>query len=501
MGEDRVVVVGAGMGGLVAALELVRLGARVTLLEAADAPGGKLAPACVGGRSFDAGPTVFTMRWVFDELFESWGTSLDAQLVLRRMDILARHGWRNGSTLDLHADLARSAEAIAQFAGPREAQGFLSFAQRARRIYRALEAPFLRDTRPSMLSLMTRAARRDWRHALQMLQISPFQTMWGALEHHFRDARLQQLFGRYATYCGASPFLAPATLMLVAHVEAEGVWTLDGGMAALGQALSALAVQRGVTLRCGTAVSQVLTAQGRACGVRLADGEVIDADAVVFNGDAAALAQGLLGPEARTAVAPPQARSLSALTWLVVGKTDGFELQHHNVLFSADSRAEFDTLHRARPGVPADPTVYVCAQDRRSPHSVPTGPERLLCLINAPAHGLDHPLRPEEIDPCQHILLQRLAHQGLRLTPQALQVSTPTHFARRFPGTQGALYGEPPHGWRASFRRPDARSRLPGLYLAGGSIHPGAGVPMAALSGRLAAACWHQDRASRRRAA
>lgn len=503
MKSRRVVVVGAGVGGLVAALELATQGQEVLVVERADRPGGKLRQVEVAGQAMDAGPTVFTMRWVFDELFDRWGSSLAEQLSLTSARVLARHAWSADERLDLHADLQASADAIGVLAGPREARGFLAFAERARRIYQALEGPFIRDTRPTPWGLVARTARRNWRSLGDLAQISPFATLWHGLGAHFSDPRIRQLFGRYATYCGSSPFQAPATLMLVAHVEQDGVWLVQGGMVALAQALSHLAVQRGVVFRYGCRVQEILTDGQRASGVRLDDGEHVPAAAVVFNGDAAALAQGLLGRAVAQAVAAPAERSLSALTWNLLAHAEGFELARHTVFFSAAYDDEFRQLMHER-HLPQRPTVYVCAQDRddrglRSTHQI-AAPERLLCLVNAPATGDQHPFTSWEIHQCQRTMFETLARCGLRLTvlPQASLVTTPNDFARRYPGTQGALYGAASHGWLASFRRPQARCRIPGLYLAGGSTHPGPGVPMAALSGRLAAdSCMH-DLASTR---
>lgn len=492
MSDARVVVVGAGIGGLVSALQLATQGLRVTLLERAATPGGKMRQVVVGGQPMDAGPTVFTMRWVFDELFDGWGESLARHLQLTAAETLARHAWRGGDKLDLFADRQRSAQAIGEFAGADAARGYLTFCRRAEAIHQALERPFLRSSRPNPVSLLARAG---WQGLPAMLRISPFATLWSALGEHFRDPRLRQLFGRYATYCGSSPFTAPATLMLVAHVEQAGVWQVQGGMHRVAQCLASLAERRGVRVRYAADVERIEVRDGRAAGVRLRGGETIAADAVVFNGDAAALHAGLLGPAAPSRV-PTGTRSLSALTWNLLAEVEGFELEHHNVFFSDNYALEFDELF-GQSRLPTQPTVYVCAQDRGAtplPAPAQAGTaQRLLCLVNAPATGDGPPPFPEEIDSCRQRTMAHLAHCGLHIRHARQQVTTPRDFAAMFPATGGALYGQASHGWAASFRRPAARTRLPGLYLAGGSTHPGPGVPMAALSGQLAAASLLQD--------
>ncbi len=491
-----VVIVGAGIGGLVAALDLARQGVAVTVLERASAPGGKMRQVATGGVRLDAGPTVFTMRWVFDALFADAGTTLAEHLTLHKADILARHAWSDTERLDLHADAAQTEAAIGALAGAAEARGYRAFREESSQIYRTLERTFITAPRPSPVSLVRAVAGQGFGG---LWSIRPFDTMWAALGRHFRDPRLRQLFGRYATYCGSSPYLAPATLMLVAHVEQEGVWLVEGGMHRLAATLAKLAAAQGATIRYGAEVAEVSMAGGRASGVRLTGGEQIAADAVIVNADAAAVAAGLLGRGVQRAVrAPSGQRSLSAVTWAMQAEATGFPLSRHTVFFSRDYAAEFDAI--ARGALPGEPTIYVCAQDRDDAGARPGGgPERLLVLVNAPATGDMRPFPDSEITACADRTFAHLERCGLTVRPAAdPAVTTPETFNRLFPATGGALYGQATHGPMASFARPGSRTAVPGLYLAGGSAHPGAGVPMAALSGRLAAASVIADRGSTR---
>jgi 1-hydroxycarotenoid 3,4-desaturase len=496
---DRVVIVGAGIGGLAAAVDLAVQGIEVVVFETAAGPGGKMRAIQVDGVSLDAGPTVFTMREVFEELFASAGVSLNDHVSLKPLDVLARHAWSDNHRLDLFADIQRSADAIGNFAGAAEADGFLRFTRRSREIFETLDHTFMRAQRPSPVGLVTSAGMRGLG---PLSRISPFATMWTALGGFFRDSRLRQLFARYATYCGSSPFDAPGTLMLVAHAEQKGVWIVEGGMHQLAAALVRLAELRGAVIRYGCSVAEILTAQGRASGLRLSTGETVRADAVVSNADTAALASGLFGRAVQAAVpkTPPTVRSLSAVTWLVHGRTGGFPLSRHSVFFSNDYPAEFNDIFSQK-RLPSDPTVYVCAQDRNDTDQAPSGRERLLCLVNAPPTGDRHSYSISEVEQCRDRSFRRLERCGLRIDPSASSILTvtPTDFDRLYPGTGGALYGRASHGWMASFQRPGSRSRIPGLYLAGGSTHPGPGVPMAAISGRLAAEAVIADLASTRR--
>jgi 1-hydroxycarotenoid 3,4-desaturase len=499
--EPRVVVIGAGIGGLVSALLLARAGLQVTLVEAADAPGGKMRQPLVDGAAIDSGPTVFTMRWVFEQILEAAGFSMADLPALTPLNVLARHAWRgHEARLDLFAQRERSAEAIGDFSGAAEARRFLAFCAQARQVYAQLEGPYIRSARPTLGSMATQLGPRG---LATLAGLGPFASLWRSLGKHFHDPRLRQLFGRYATYTGSSPWQAPATLMLVAQVELDGVWSVEGGMHAIARAFAGLAQRRGATLRYASACERILAENGRVSGVRLAGGEVLPAEAVVFNGSPQALVGGLLGPAPQHAVKPlPRAqRSLSAVTWSAHVRTEGFPLVRHNVFFDDDYRSEFDDIFTAR-RLPRRGTVYVCAQDRddRAALAQP-GRERLLALVNAPAEGDRRAFDAQEIEPCEQRSLALLRQCGLHIemTPQQTLRTTPHDFHRLFPATGGALYGQATHGWMASFRRPGAATRLPGLFLAGGGVHPGPGVPMAALSGQRAAATLmaHLDSTSR----
>jgi 1-hydroxycarotenoid 3,4-desaturase len=491
------VVVGAGIGGLATAIELASAGVSVIVLERAAGPGGKLRTTEIAGRFIDVGPTVLTMKDTFDELFAHAGARFDERVSLRRAETLARHVFADGSVLDLHTDPERSVEAIRAFAGPREADGYRRFMAYAGRIHDTVEEPFLRSARPTVASMVKTAGRIGMG---ALLSIDGHRTLWASLGGFFGDARLRMLFGRYATYTGSSPFHAPATLNVIAEVERRGVWLVDGGMGRVARAFEDLALSLGIEIRYGCQVDSLMVDEGRVRGVRLVDDSRVLADAVVWNGDAEALQRGLAGPAPRKAVEGKNERSLSAFTVAQVAETAGVPLLHHTVFFSGNYEAEFTDLEAGR--APNDPTVYVCAQDRtdvgvRTDASPASSAERLFFLTNAPARGDDPSYEDgargerrvhEETYEWRTRMARTLARGGLEVKASLGEsTTTPRDFARAFPGTGGALYGPASHGMMSPFARSGATTRLPGLYLAGGSAHPGAGVPMVTRSGMLAA--------------
>jgi 1-hydroxycarotenoid 3,4-desaturase len=514
MRNKRIAVIGAGMGGLAAASTLAARGLEVVVLERNRAPGGKMREVDVGGSAVDGGPTVFTMRSVFDALFDDCGARFDTAVGLQAVRVLARHAWDDGSRLDLFTDPLESAQAIREFSGSAQAAKYLEFCQRAQQIHDTLKNGFLSAPTPSPFSLARQSVQdHGWAGFKQLWQLSPFETLWQALGTHFPDPRLRQLFGRYATYVGGSPFRTPATLMLVAHVEREGVWLVEGGMHRVAQAMANLVTRAGGRFRPNSEVREIEVKHNRVCGVRLTDGEALEVDAVVCAADVNAIASGRFGPSVRRAVAPiaPENRSLSAMTWTMKVQASGFPLLRHTVFFSDRYENEFDDIFRHH-RLPASPTVYVCAQDRTDAEPIgvtqsasangnatsPTA-ERLLCLVNAPAVGDGRGLDAQEVERCQQQTFERLSRHGLQLSSLATVRTTPREFEQMFPATGGALYGRAPHGWLSTFRRPGSRSRLEGLYLAGGSTHPGPGIAMSTQSGRLAAASVIEDLASIRK--
>ncbi len=439
------------MGGVAAAMLLAAAGREVIILERADTLGGK-------ARAMPAANGI-TMLPVFQALFD--GAPMPG---LTRQGLLARYRWGDGAMLDIVDGVEANADAIGRFAGRAATQGYRDFAARGKRYFEALQEPFIEAHRPGAMALTANAtlARR--------LGISALAPLWEGLGEHFAAPRLRQVFGRAACYVGASPLLAPATLMMISHIEQLGVWDVEGGVMGLVEAMAEAARARGATIRLGAEAVDLRVLAGRVAGVGLAGGEVVAADAVIANADCAALGAGLLGRDAARAVPalPANKRSFSALTWRLRPQ----EMPSQNVFLPDDPTAEFTELH-FRNRLPAQPSVQVSGGDT--------------AMIMAPARADTRPTPPEAITACGQAARALAAAAGCPIEFEDHVPNTPDDFARQYPGTGGALYGQAVHGWAASFSRPVARTKLPGFFLCGGGTHPGAGVAMAAISGRLAA--------------
>ncbi|WP_299549717.1 1-hydroxycarotenoid 3,4-desaturase CrtD [uncultured Tateyamaria sp.] len=477
---QRAVIIGAGIAGLACAARLRAAGFAVTLLERHAAVGGKIRAVPSKAGPIDAGPTVLTMRHVFDDLFAQLGTTLEDHVKLIKQNELARHFWPDGSTLSLYADEERNIGALRSFGGNDAVADFLKFTKRTRQLFTAFDAPMMQAPEPKLGALTKHVLKQPY----LIPAMAPLSTLKTLLKRSFRDPRLRQLFGRYATYVGGSPTHAPAILSLIWQAEANGVWVVKGGMHRLTQALLHVLDTNGVDTVTNAHVDRIEVRNGRAIAVQLLDGTRLPCDVLVHAGDPRALATGALGPD--TAQIAPQTarakRSFSARVLSFAATPHGPDLAHHNVFFAEDAQAEFRDLMAGR--VPQNPSFYICALDRGQGTNAPQL-ERFEIITNAPATA---DTQPEDLSPWLHQITHQMVQHGISFspTPDTTTITTPQAFGQMFPATRGALYGQTPHGLTAALQRPTARTQIPNLYLAGGGTHPGAGVPMATLSARHA---------------
>lgn len=485
MSQRPVVIVGAGIGGLSAAIRLAAAGQHVVVLEANDSVGGKMGEWREDGFRWDTGPSVITMRHVFEDLFASTGRRLEDELTLLPVQPLTRYFYADGTTLDAFSDSAKMTAEIARVA-PDDVDGYRRYLRYAGEIHRITGPVFIYNDPPTV----TRLARTP---LPDMLHVDPLRTMDGAIRGFVRSPKLRQLLGRFATYVGASPFLAPATLNVIADVELSGgVWYPKGGIYAIARAFERVARELGVDIRTNCRIDRIVLTDDAARGVLLEDGTHIDAAAVIANVDVATVYERLLRDsrasarrtDALTRVEP----SCSGFILLLGVEGESSALAHHNIFFSSDYRREFDDIFRR--GVPPDePTIYAAITSKTDADHAPPGCENWFVLVNAP------PLGPAfdwaaQADAYRERVLARLADFGhdLRGRIRVERVLTPVDLERLTGARRGALYGASSNSRWSALRRPHNRAPdVRGLYFAGGTAHPGGGVPMVTLSGKVAA--------------
>lgn len=493
----RVVVVGAGLGGLAVAARLATLGHRVVVCEQADTWGGKLGRYERDGFAFDTGPSLLTLPAVYRDLFVKTGTPLEESVELLPVDPVARYRFpavpgHDVTWLDVpNASRARLRRALDEALGSPAGADWDALLDRAHAVWQLTRGPILESPLTGSRDLL-RLARR----ASDVRTVAPWQTLRGLGRRQLRDPRLRMLLDRYATYTGSDPRRAPAALSVVPYVEQTfGAWYVAGGLRRLGEAVHDRAVLRGATVRLGSPVTAVVVEGGRVAGVRLADGERLDADVVVSDADAGRLYDELLPREAGAAAGRRLRRATPSLSGFVLllalrGRTPG--LAHHTVLFPDDYDAEFDAVFGRRARPVDDPTVYVSAPD--DPALRPDDDhESWFVLVNAPRHGAG----PGAVDWTAEGLasayadrvLAVLARRGLDVRDRVLwrEVRTPADLERDTLSPGGAIYGTSSNGARAAFLRPANASPVPGLFLVGGSAHPGGGLPLVGMSAAIVA--------------
>ena len=512
---NEILIIGAGIGGLSTAIRLAAAGQRVTIYEKNPQVGGKMGQIVADGYRWDTGPSVITMRHVFEALFASAGCRLEDYLTLESVEPLTRYFYPNGTILDATQDPEKMARQIQQIA-PDDVNGYQQYLRYAEKIHRITGPVFIYDNPPTWRSFL-RVPFTDW------FKIDGLRTMQAAIEDHVLSPELRQLLGRFATYVGGSPYLAPATLNVIAHVELSGgVWYPRGGIYAIAQAMAKLARELGVTIHTNCGVKEIVVENGRFSHLILEDGETVQGTAVVSNLDVTTTRQHLLrnffnakaqrrrglgdwltkfistkqsaninGPIHNSQFITHNSQFDSSCSGfiLLLGINKQFpQLAHHNILFSSDYPAEFEAIFaNGRP--PDDPTIYIAITSKTDPQHAPIDGENWFVLVNAPPLDGRFDWHTQQ-QSYRDLVLQKIADFGFDVRDHIVseQILTPHDLAAGSGAWRGALYGASPNSRWAAFKRPHNRSKeIEGLYFAGGTTHPGGGVPMVTLSGKVAA--------------
>ncbi len=478
MRERRAVIIGGGLGGLAAGLRLAVRGWKVTICEQSSRPGGKMNTWGERGFRFDTGPSLITMPWVFEELFEVAGVRLRDHIELCQVHPLADYIYEDGTRFTYTTSLPDWLDTVRGLEA-RDVNGFLKFMELGAKLYEVSKETFLRR-RP----LDPPDAR-----SMSALRHMPLRYGWGnyhrTVAAHFKSPHLRQLYDRYPTYVGSSPYQSPATLIVIPYIEyAFGGWYVKGGLYRIIESLIELIGQAGAELLTDARVERIEHEGKKVRGVKLSDGTRLPADVVVMNGDAS-FAPRLLG-EDPAAELPLCERSLSGLVFLFGIKRTLPDQPHHSIYFSSDYESEFSQLFDQR-RFPDDPTIYVNIPSRSDRSVVPGEGETLFVMANAAAGGEDW--TDEKIFEARKLIFERLSRGGFPDIEPFVVVSdvwTPQRIAQSYLMPGGAIYGTHSHGWRRAFLRPPNKDkRHEGLYYVGGSTHPGGGTPTVLMSARI----------------
>jgi phytoene desaturase len=474
----NVVIVGAGLGGLACALRLAGAGRQVTVLERTDGPGGRMGQLAVDGYRFDTGPTVLTMPELLEDTLNAAGERMADWLDLVRLDPAYRAHFADGSTLDIRASTADTAAEIARLCGPREADGYLRFAEYARRLFNLEWNRFIDRDFDHPWDLVSGDLAR-------LVACGGFRRLSAKVSQFLHDPRTQRVFSFQSLYAGVPPHRALALYAVIAYMDTvAGVYFPRGGMHAVATALATAAVKNGVTIHYGREVTGVEITGSRARAVRTSDGERVPADVVVLNPDLPVARRDLLKRPLRRRL-----RYSPSCVVVHLGAAKAYaRASHHNIHFGGGWRSIFDDITR-RGRVMSDPSLLVTNPTRTDPHLAPAGREVYYVLAPAPnlQAGPDWPSTGQAYaDGLLKVLASR-GYPGLGDAVEVRRVVTPADW-----GNDGMAAGTPfaaahTFGQSGPLRPGNLAPGLGNVVFVGSGTRPGVGIPMVLVSARLAA--------------
>jgi len=498
--NERVGVIGGGLGGLAAACVLAGRGYRVTLFERNKWLGGKAAVLEQDGFRFDMGPTIITLPSVLRRIFSEAGRRLEDYLELVRLDPQWRCFFDDGSRLDLVQNVDAMAAKLDAFSpGNHSGAGYRDFSDLSKRLSDISERFFFYKPIGGLRDMFDLKASFDPKMLGDVFAMKMGRSVAGVVRSHTPDPRVAQMMDHFTQYVGSSPYGSPAVLCGIAHMQTdEGIWYPMGGTGAVPRALARLARELGVEIHTSTAIEKIITDEGEVTGVRTETGEEIPFAAVVSNCDSVRTHRELVN--GRAAKAFEKRRSYEPAcsgVVLYLGLSKRYEhLAHHDFVFSRDPHEEFDFIYKK--GEPApDPTCYLAATSCTEPAVAPAGGEALYVLVHTPYLRTHHDWK-KMFPAYRKVILDKLKRTGGMPDIEERIISehalTPQDIQDRYHVLKGAIYGLASHGRFLGAFKPGNRSPdLRGLYLAGGAAHPGPGMPMVMMSGWIAADALDQD--------
>ena len=483
MSPQKVIIIGAGVGGMAVAIRLRVLGYEVEVFEKNDYPGGKLSHFEKNGFRFDAGPSLFTSPHLIEDLFKIANVPIESYFSYQKLEVACHYFYEDGTCIKAFTN--KEAFALELHEKTNEAPDNLyRYLNHASEAYNNIASIFLRYSLHTLITLF----RAPILKAFTKLKPSYlFRSLNDYNESVFDSPKLVQLFNRFATYNGSNPYKAPAMLSLISHLEHnEGAFYPKGGMISITNALYQLAIKLGVQFSFGQSVQKIITTANRIKGV-LVDNTEHDAAIVVSNMDVYFTYKNLLNDPNKATAIKKQERSSSALIFYW-GMNKCFpQLDLHNIFFSEDYKSEFDALFTT--GLPFDdPTVYINITNKLEPGKhAPIGKENWFVMVNAPANnGQDW--AAIELFYRQAIIkkLSKILGEDIESYIEVTEVLTPLTIESRTASYMGSLYGTSSNSKLAAFmRHPNFSKKINGLYFVGGSVHPGGGIPLCLSSAEI----------------
>jgi phytoene desaturase len=504
--SSTISIIGSGLGGLSAAIRLACRGYDVHVYEKNSTSGGKARSVKIGGFRFDSGPSLLTMPFVIEELFQSAGEDIGNYLQIKKLDVLCKYFYPDGTVLNAYSDVDKFSEELERNTGEKS-EHLHRYLEYCKRIYELTSGIFLFS---DLYSPKTYANLKAFKTLFKIGKIDSFRTMDNANRSFFKDERIVQLFNRYATYNGSDPYQCPATLNIISNVEYSiGGYYINGGMIKLTDALHKLAEKKGVKFHFNSPVEEIVTAGSNVNGL-MVNGEFKASDIVISNADVYNTYGKLLKDKSSKAAKKYVSLepSSSALVFYWGVKINSPKLEAHNILFSGDYKKEFSELFEKKV-LPKDPTVYIYISKKFSPGDSPVGEENWFVMINAPnskssndkAQMTNKYIEPSskketlngnvDLAGAKSIIIEkikRLTGYEIRDKIVCENIMTPRDIEDQTGSFGGSIYGISSNSRKAAFLRQRNRSnKYSGLYFCGGSAHPGGGIPLVILSGKLCA--------------
>ncbi|MBX2975755.1 MAG: phytoene desaturase [Ignavibacteriaceae bacterium] len=488
----KIGVIGGGFGGLSAAIRLAKLGFNVDLFEQNETVGGKANSISLDGFRFDTGPSLLTMPFVLNELFDFVDEEINDYIQLQSLDILCKYFYSDGLTVNAYSDRGKLINEFSTKFGESEKliEKYLNY---SKQIYDLTAELFLFKSFSEISTFLNLSALKT---LLQINKLDTFRTMHVANESFFNNKKAIQLFDRYATYNGSNPYLAPATLNIIQHVEYNlGAFIAKKGIYSISLALESIAKNVGVNIYKSSKVEQILHEKKRVDGLVINE-NVKKYHAIISNSDVNNTYKNLLGDNSsKSAIKYSKLQpSSSAIVfyWGVKGNYDNLEI--HNILFSDDYQNEFDEIFTKK-SIPSDPTIYIYVSSKFNSEDAPPNSENWFVMINAPFNsGQEWKI---EIEKLREIIIRKIERQlGISLRENIVceSILNPLKIESKTSSMYGSLYGISSNNKYAAFLRQRNRSKeYKGLYFCGGSAHPGGGIPLVLLSGKITAELVEKD--------